>query len=409
MTSKDRRRFIKQGLLGVTGAGLAAHSLRTISPGSGNLPGRDTRKDADKVLSRMLGKTGIELPVVSMGTGDTDNPNLVRAGMDGGIMLYATSRYYGNGRNEEMMGKVLKERDRDTCLIATSVMPSGIDHQQGLFTAESDPVKFKSEMEESLKFLGLDHVDIFFLPFAAKRESVFYEPLMRVMEDVKKEGKTRFIGIATHSFEPDAIEAASDTGIYDLVMTAYNFKHQQREAIEQALEYAVDKGLGTIAMKTMAGVYWDKERTKPINAQAALKWVIRNENIHTTVPGFTTFDQLESNLSIMTDPVLTEDEEKSLVSPEASPQSRLYCRQCRACSGRCPESVDIPTLMRSYMYAYAYRNLAHARQTLVQGCNGRLACQDCETCRVNCDYGIDIRERLLDIQRLEDIPEDFLA
>ena len=409
MPSKDRRQFIKQGLLGVTGAGLAAHSLRDIRPGSGTTPGRDTGKDTSKILYRTLGKTGIKLPVVSMGTGDTDNPNLVRAGMDGGIMLFATSRYYGNGRNEEMMGKVLKDRDSHTYLITTSVMPSGIDHQNGLFTAESNPVKFKSEMEESLKFLGLDQVDIFLLPFAARRESVFYEPLLRVMEDVKKEGKAKFIGIATHSYEADAIKAATDTGIYDLVMTAYNFKHPQLDAIDNAIEYAVGKGLGTIAMKTMAGVYWDKERTQPINAKAALKWVIRNENIHTTVPGFTTFDQLQSNLSIMADPDLTEEEEKSLVPPEDSPTSQLYCRQCRSCSGQCPESVDIPTLMRSYMYAYAYRNLAHARQTLVHACDGNLPCLDCGTCRVKCAGGLDIRERLLDIRRLGDVPEDFLT
>ena len=409
MPSKDRRQFIKQGLLGLTGAGLAAHTLRTIRPDSGAIPGMNTNKDAAKILYRTLGKTGIKLPVVSMGTGDTDNQNLVRAGMDRGIILYATSRYYGNGRNEEMMGKALKDRDRDTYLIATSVMPSGVDHQQGLFTAESDPVKFKSEMEESLKFLGLDQVDIFFLPFAAKRESVFYEPLLRVMEDIKKEGKARFIGIATHNYEPDAIKAAADTGIYELVMTAYNFKHHQREAIDNALEYAVEKGLGTIAMKTMAGAYWDKDRTKPIDAKAALKWVIRNENIHTTVPGFTTFDQLESNIAIMADPAMTEEEEKSLVPPEDSPISRLFCRQCRTCSGQCPESVDIPTLMRSYMYAYGYRNLSHARQTLAHGYDGRLPCLDCETCRVKCASGLDIRERLLDIRRLKDVPEDFLA
>ena len=407
MPSKNRRAFIRQGFLGATGAGLAAHSLRSVKTIESRSAGTDIK--TGKIIYRTLGKTGIEVPVISMGTGDTDNQNLVRAGMDRGIMLYATSRYYGNGRNEEMMGKVLKDRDRDTYLIATSVMPSGVDHKQGLFTAESDPVKFKSEMEESLKFLGLDHVDIFFLPFAARRESVFYEPLLRVMEDVKKEGKARFIGIATHNFEPDAIRAASDTGIYDLVMTAYNFKHDQREAIENALEYAVGKGLGTIAMKTMAGAYWDKERTKPIDAKAALKWVIRNENIHTTVPGFTTFDQMESNYSIMADPALTKEEEKSLYPPEDSPISRLYCRQCRACSGQCPASVDIPTMMRSYMYAYAYRNLSHARQTLAHACDGRLPCLDCDTCRVKCAGGLDIRERLLDIRRLEDVPEDFLV
>ncbi len=211
MISKNRRAFIKQGLFG---AGLAAHSLRTANAfESRSLP---VEKNTAKIIHRTLGKTGIRVPVISMGTGDTDNPNLVKAGLDKGIRLYATSRYYGNGRNEEMMGKVLKDRDRDTYLIATSVMPSGIDHQQGLFTAESDPVKFRSEMEESLKNLGVDYVDIFFLPFAARRESVFYEPLLRVMEDVKKEGKAKFIGIATHSFEPDAIKAAADTGFMTL-------------------------------------------------------------------------------------------------------------------------------------------------------------------------------------------------
>ncbi len=396
MSTRNRRAFIKQGLLGITGAGLAAHSLQTLTP-------------EPKIIYRTLGNTGIRVPVVGMGTGDTDSENLVKAALDRGIMLFATSRYYGKGRNEAMMGKVLKERSRDSYLIATSVMPSGIDHQLGLFTAESDPVKFKTEMEESLKFLGLDHVDIFFLPFTARRESVFYEPLLRVMEDLRQEGKTRFIGIATHSFEPEAIRAAADTGIYDLVMTAYNFKHPQREAIADALEYAVDKGLGTIAMKTMAGAYWDRERTRPIPAKAALKWVIRNENIHATVPGFTTFDQLESDFSIMADPAMTDEEENGLIPPEDSPLSSLYCRQCRACAGQCPESVDIPTHMRSYMYAYAYRNLAHARQTLAQAGDGRLPCPDCKVCRVTCAGGLDIRERLLDIRRLEDVPEDFLA
>jgi predicted aldo/keto reductase-like oxidoreductase len=399
MTERNRRQFIKQGLLGMTGAGLAVHARGIAS----------TRPDSSVIIYRTLGKTGLRVPVISMGTGDTDNPNLVRAAFDKGLNLYATSRYYGNGRNEEMMGKVLKERDRDSYLIATSVMPSGIDHQQGLFTAESDPVRFRKEMEESLRFLGLDQVDIFFLPFAARRESVFYEPLLKVMEDVKKEGMTRFIGIATHSYEHEAIRAAADTGLYDLVMTAYNFKHPRRDAIDEALEYAVGKGIGTIAMKTMAGVYWDRDRTRPIPTGAALKWVIGNENIHTTVPGFTTFDQLESDYALMADPELTEEEKKSLIPPEDRPTSRLLCRQCRACSGQCPASVDIPTLMRSYMYAYAYRNLGHARQTLVHAQEGRLPCLDCDACRVDCDEGLNIRERMVDIIRLREVPEDFLS
>jgi predicted aldo/keto reductase-like oxidoreductase len=137
--------------------------------------------------------------------------------------------------------------------------------------------------------------------------------------------------------------------------------------------------------------------------------VIRNEHIHTTVPGFTTFDELKSDLSIMADPHLTEEEEKSLVPPDNTTASRSFCRQCRACNGQCPPSVDIPTLMRGEMYAYGYRNLLHARQTVVQGCQDRLPCLDCDVCKVRCKDGLDIRERLLDIHRLRDVPEEFLT
>jgi len=65
--------------------------------------------------------------------------------------------------------------------------------------------------------------------------------------------------------------------------------------------------------------------------------------------------------------------------------------------------------MRSYMYAYAYHNLAHARQTLFHAGDGRLPCLECKTCKVKCAAGLDIRDRLLDIRRLKDIPEDFLV
>jgi predicted aldo/keto reductase-like oxidoreductase len=61
------------------------------------------------------------------------------------------------------------------------------------------------------------------------------------------------------------------------------------------------------------------------------------------------------------------------------------------------------------MYAYAYRNLTNARQTLDQADGGRLPCLDCTACRVRCAAGLDIKERLLDIRRLKDVPEDFLS
>lgn len=225
------------------------------------------------------------------------------------------------------------------------------------------------------------------------------------MENFRKQGKARFIGIATHSWEQEAIRAAVDTKIYDVVMTACNFRKANGAEIKDAVAYAAQAGLGVIAMKTMAGAYWDKERTKPINASAALKWVLQDENVHTIVPGFTTFDQLMLNMELMKNLSLTAGEKSSLVAYNSG-CGDVYCQQCGACVPQCPGSLDIPTIMRSYMYAYGYKNMHHAQQTI--NLSGKTTCNSCESCRVKCSMGFDIKSKIADISRLKDVPTAFL-
>lgn len=394
----NRRSFIKSSLMAATvapavGAGIISNN------------NSETRLE-NKIVYRTLGKTGLKVPVISMGAGDTTNPKLVEAALNEGIKLFATSQYYYNGGNETMIGGVIKGRKRDSFLIATSAMPDGMDHKTGMFAADAKANEFIKKVEGSLQRLGLDYVDILFLPFAAKRESVFFEPYLKAMENFKKQGKARFLGIATHSWEHEAIRAAVDTKVYDIVMTAYNFRKANGTEIKDAVDYAAKAGLGIIAMKTMAGSYWDKERTKPINASAALKWVLQNENIHTIVPGFTTFDQLTLNMGLMKDLTLTADEKNSLVAYNNQPAD-VYCQQCGQCVPQCPKSLDIPTIMRSYMYAYGYKNLHHAQQTL--NISESAPCNACDVCNVKCSMGFDIKAKIADISRLKNVPEEFLV
>jgi predicted aldo/keto reductase-like oxidoreductase len=254
----------------------------------------------------------------------------------------------------------------------------------------------------------VDYLDILFLPFAAKRESVFFEPLLRVMEDFKKKGKARYIGIATHSYVDEAIRAAADSGIYDVVMAAYNFRSEQLQAVNEAVTYGASAGLGIIAMKTMAGGYWDEKRTQPISSKAALKWVIQNENIHTTMSGMTTFEELQNNLAMIKDLKLTEEDLKDLKLAQFDKSGGLYCLQCRNCAAQCQYNLDIPTLMRSFMYAYGYRNLEHAQHTLNQVNLSGNPCDKCEVCNVNCAAGFHVKDRIQDITRLKDVPREFL-
>jgi predicted aldo/keto reductase-like oxidoreductase len=162
-------------------------------------------------------------------------------------------------------------------------------------------------------------------------------------------------------------------------------------------------------MKTQAGVYWDKEKQNPINMKAALKWALQNENVHTAIPGFTSFDQLTLDISVMADLTLTPREREDLRLGKKAVLTGLYCQQCEKCLPQCGRKFDIPTLMRSYMYAHGYRNLALARETFAAVELSKVPCTDCHTCKVKCTMGFNIREKILDIARIQDIPADFLA
>jgi predicted aldo/keto reductase-like oxidoreductase len=398
--SNNRRDFLKTSLAGVVGM--------TVFSGS-PLKAEEKTAAKKKFVYRKLGNTGIKLPIVSIGTGDTNEPGLIKAALDAGVKLLATSQYYGNGRNESMIGEVVKERDRDSVIIMTSVMPENFNHKEGIFNEGAKVEPFIKKSHESLVRLGLDYVDIFLLPFMAKRESVFYAPYLKAMENLKKQGKARFIGIATHSHEHEAIRAAVEAKIYDVALVAYNFRKSNHKETSDAMAYASKKGMGIIAMKTMAGAYWDKDRKEPINSEAALKWVLQNENVHTSVPGVTTFDQLQKDISIMADLSLNDKEMSDLKLSFHERPDGPFCQQCGKCLPQCRQALDIPTLMRSYMYAYGYRNLVHAHDTLSYAVKDADPCSSCSACSVSCAMNFDIRGKITKIACLNDVPRDFIV
>ncbi len=398
--SKSRRDFLKTGLTGV--AGMAVMSC------TGDSAGNDAEKKPG-IVTRILGRTGIELPVISIGTGDTNDSGLIKAALDKGVMLLATSEYYGNGNNEKMLADIFDKQGKGKAIVVTSTAPDNYDYRKGVFNEGARVEPFLERFEGSLRRFGDHGVDILLLPSMATKESVFYEPYLRAMEDIKKQGKARFLGIATHSLEDEALRAAADTGVYDVAMVAYNYRKKNLEQLDEAIDYAAGKGMGIIAMKTMAGSYLDEERTRPVNTTASLKWVLRTKNIHTAVPGVTTFDQLNSDFAIMADMALTDEEKKDLDLSLRHSQDVQYCQQCGRCVPQCRLALDIPTIMRSHMYAFGYRNLVHARETLDLAINDSNPCKGCTSCTVSCEMGYDVSGKIARIARLKEVPREFLG
>jgi predicted aldo/keto reductase-like oxidoreductase len=402
MKNNQRRDFLKKSLLGISGTILVPTTIKT----SGN--GIPEKSIVPALPSRVLGKTGIKTPLISMGTSGATNSNFVRAAYNAGIKLFFSATYYGEGNNEILVGKALKNLPRDSFVIGTASTPEGFNTREGIFRKGMVADDYVKKAEESLKRFGLDYVDILLFPYASKRGTVLFEPMLEAMQKLKKQGKTRHVGIATHYLCEEAIRAAADSKVYEVVMTAYNYKTANKEAMNEVISYATKAGLGIVAMKTLAGVAEDKKRTRPVNTDAALKWVLQNENISTIVSAMSSIEELQKDLSMINNLKLSKEELKDLDLTGLRPSPGLYCHQCDQCLPQCPQNIDIPTIMLSYMYAYGYRNLQQAYYTLIQSGLSGNPCFNCEICQVKCKAGFDIKDKITDISRLKDVPVDFL-
>lgn len=404
MTKNPRREFLKKGLAGICGAAVIPSVWGPRSaPAASATPGA-----VPALPGRPLGKTGLTTPLISMGTAEAPTVEFIRQGYDAGITVFFSATYYGHGNNERLVGQALKGLPRDSFAVGTAVTPDGMNARGGIMPKDMKAEAYVKTAEESLKRFGLDHVDMLFMPFAEKREFIMFDPILEAMTTLRKQGKIRFAGIATHSGCDVALKAAADAKIYDVVMTSYNHKIENKEAMAEALAYAAKAGVGIFAFKTTAGGGRAKAGDPPFDSNAALKWVLQNPHVSSIISGMSSVEEMRKNLALLDDIKLSGPELRSLELAADRRELDLYCRQCRRCDGQCPADLDIPALMRSYMYAYGYRNAAQARAALDSvGISGN-PCETCEMCRVSCASGFDIRGRVRDIARLAAVPTEFL-
>ena len=397
----SRRSFLKTGATGIAGAAFISACSRP--------PQEKPLKDRSFIY-RTLGRTGLRLPVVSMGS--IYAIDLVRAAHDEGVVYFHTSSSYSERNHENLLGAALRGLPRESFVIATSPdLPArferGSDRSLDL-GKDANPELISDSLEGSLQRLGLEYVDIYYLVSVGRRETTLHEPYMKAFEKLKKSGKARFVGVGTHSKEPEVIRAAADSGFWEVILTAYNFKQSHREEVRSAIGQAAKAGLGVVAMKTQAGVYWDGTRRK-INMKAALKWVLQDENVHTTIPAFSNYDEMREDLSVMNDLALTPEDRRDLKLGEVLGLSGTYCQQCGRCLAQCPAGMDIPTLMRASMYALGHQRPKRARDTLRAWTVADVACRRCGPCDVQCSLGLDVQSNALAMARLLDAPEESLG
>ncbi len=388
-----RREFLGKTARGLFSAGFGYSILKAESPG---------QERDHKIVYRTLGRTNLRIPLVSFGVMNSDSPDLISAALDMGVNHLDTAHLYLRGNSERVIGEVVERTGkRDKIYIATK-MRLARDREKRVFSLEgtdreppATAENLYKQLDLSLKRLKTDYVDILYLHSCYSPQMATYEPLMNALVKVKEQGKARFIGTSTHADEPNVIRATVDAKVYDVVLTAYNFALERREDIKEAIAYAAQKGVGVIAMKTQGGRTLQEEGEIEIDHPTALKWVLDDKNVCTTIPGMTTFEQLETNLGVMNDLALT-GAERSYLDWAMRTKGKMYCQNCRDCIPTCPHSVEVPNLMRAYMYANAYGNIIQAKTTVAElpEKRGLNVCRNCSSCSAICRTGINIRSRL---------------
>ena len=386
----NRRKFL--GLSALAGAGAVLSPQVTMASVKG-------RKEQE-IPTRILGKTGMEIPILSMGVMRADNPAVVRAAYNSGLTHFDTAHGYQNGKNEEMLGVFFKDKDRTTFTIATKGK------------AKPDSENFEKDYEEllntSLRRLQMDYVDIFYAHAIENLEEVNHPRLLAMLQKFKAEGKIKHIGLSTHANKPEQIDIAIGTGVYEVILLSYNFTLGILPQLKEAIQRGVDAGIGFVAMKTMVGGVEDAEGNKKVDGAACLRWTWQNPNITTAIPGFTSFDLLDNCLEAAHSPELTEKDVRYLAG--LTEKELLYCQNCEKCVSDCTKHIAaIPTIMRAYMYNYGYKQPALSKDTLVELALAGNECAGCTSCTVQCPSGFQVAEKIAAITPIVNVPDSFLA
>jgi hypothetical protein len=376
-----RRDFLTAGLL-VPAAGLAS--------ASGIMPQAEPRASAAGLSYRMLGKTGLKVTSLGFGCMITSDPSVIERAADIGVNYFDSARGYQHGNNERMVGAALKRKRNDLYISSK--------------TEASDKPGALQELETSLRELGTDHLDVWHLhgkdsPGAARDE------LFEAQQIAKQQGKIRFAAVSTHR-PKEMIPFLVNKGATDIVTMTYNFTMDQ--AMEDAVAQAQQAGLGVVAMKVMAGGFRRVKPDDPLAPKlkregamlAALKWVLKDAHVHTTIPSMTDAEQLEENLKAMTEPY--SHKEEMLLARQLEDIAPLYCRMCGECDGRCARGLPVANMLRYLTYADGYGQFALGREhfRLLPAGAASVRCRDCPVCTVACPHGVRVRQRLSRAQEL---------
>lgn len=319
-----------------------------------------------------LGSTGITVPQNAFGALPIQRVDkataaaLLRRAFEGGMRFFDTARAYSD--SEEKLGAAF-EGIRDQLFIATK-------------TQAKTPEEFWNHLETSLRLLKTDYIDIYQLHCAAQ----CYRPgdgtgLYECLEEAKKQGKIRHIGITTHKLM--VAEEIIQSGLYETLQYPFSYISSERELLLPGK--CREKNMGMIAMKGLAGGLIS-------NAPAAMSFMLQFDNV-LPIWGVQRERELEDWLAFMEkEPEMTE-EIRAFIAKEKKELDGDFCRGCGYCMP-CPVGIEINSCARMSLML----RRAPSDRWLTQEWQEKMKkiedCIECRQCMSKCPYELHTPELL---------------
>jgi aryl-alcohol dehydrogenase-like predicted oxidoreductase len=282
--------------------------------------------------TRTLGKTGLELTIMGFGgfhlieVPRKEVKDLLNTYLDEGGNYIETAAQYGDGLSERKIGEAVSGR-RDDFFLATK-------------TVKRSRREALASLDESLKNLRTDYVDIFYMhePQTVDEAKQILAPggAMEAAQEAKRVGKARFIGVSGHG-RPAGLLYSIQNHDYDVLMTGFNyFDRFNFPTIEdELLPLCLEKGTGVLGMKALADGYLAR------TIEVAIRYTL-SLPITCLVLGINCREYLRRDLEIASRfRALSEEEKEELyrTAPELGTYVCRLCGQCRDSDGFEPWQV----------------------------------------------------------------------
>jgi uncharacterized protein len=371
----NRRNFLKAAGLVGAGSVIAAAKVNAADANGPNVPA--AQPPIQKVPKRKLGKTGVEVPVLSLGFGRPGEQAILRQSLDWGVNYWDTSLAAGNGTSEQSIGEFIaknSDRRKDIFLVTKE-------------NKSKTPDDLEKCLQTSLKQLNTNYIDLYFGVYMVNDMVRFTDDIKKWAEDAKKKGVIKHFGFTTHENMPQCLMAASKLDWIDAIMVKYDFRLMQDKQMQDAIDACHKAGIGLIAMKTQAMRFRrgpadantaaaEAEADKKMLAhflekgftegQAKIKAVMDDQRISTVCSSMPSTSMLMTNIAVALEKTKLAADDMDMLKQYAQATCSGYCAGCANICGPVALGVPVSDIMRALMYHDSYGDIAHAKAVFAE-------------------------------------------